>query len=219
MTKIDTDRERVNRALRNLRSSGFFTRIAWRRAYDDAWDEARSHENVVFYRKEGDVESFDENGRFKKVLYLQWSGDVRKIIKALHSQGLVVDWDGSEKDCIFVLSDNMLIKTPGMEGQELSDIKEDVEVHVRLMLKALDIHRKLAETIGDSPDISTLIAVSRLYHSARLFFEEFGGEEAMVADFMDKIGQDIVKRDLEIDACSCPKHLGQGHEDKLRYIG
>lgn len=217
---MNTDRERVNRALRNLRNGGFFTRIAWRRAYDDAWDEARSHENVVFYRKEGDVESFDENGRLKGVLYLQWNGDVRKIIRALRSQGLNVDWNGSEKDCIFILPDNALIKMAGMGERELSVIKEDIDKHVNMMLEALDVHRKLTETIGESPDVSSIIAVSRLYHSARLFFENFGGEEAIVADVMDKIGQSIVKRDLEIDEpCSCPEHSGRGHEDKLRYIG
>ena len=219
-----TDREKVNRALRNLRNGGFFVRIAWRRSYEAAWDEARDQENAVFYRKETDVDSFDENGRLKEVLFLQWNGDVREVVKALQGQGLSVDWDGSELDCIVVPSDGAMKKRAGTgrrEDASISDIKESFAEHVKLMLDAQDTHQKLIETIGETPDVSTLIAVSRLYHSARLFFERSGGDEATVASFMDAVGQGIANRDLGMDEpCSCPKHSGkgQGQGDVWRYI-
>lgn len=98
-TKYMTVKDKITKAFRDLRKSGYFARQNFWCCQSCAWSAVPEHkqERAVFYHRQDtqDLIKRDE-------VYLAWVGDGNEIKNILESNGLEVEWNGATSQRILV---------------------------------------------------------------------------------------------------------------------
>ena len=93
---METNKKALKKAFTELRKKGYFARQNHTCCQTCGWSEVPDGiEKVVFYHNQ-DKEDLDKTGS----CHLAWSGNGEEIVEVLKSNGIVVEWGGSEKNRI-----------------------------------------------------------------------------------------------------------------------
>jgi hypothetical protein len=108
-----TDKEKLNKAFRELRKLGYTAKQNFMCCQNCAWHALSDEEakKAVFYHRQ-DSDSWGSYGKLDDDLYLAWSGNAAEIVAVLRKHGLLVAHDGSANQRI-------VIQTPESMQKEL----------------------------------------------------------------------------------------------------
>lgn len=100
MTNVQTDKQKVRAAFRQLRKEGFVARMG---ISNDP--EVEEGTNVVWYQRYQN-DFFDYDGNIERVVFLSWDGDAKRIVEVMEEHGLKAVWEGKFHHAIEIFSEH-----------------------------------------------------------------------------------------------------------------
>jgi hypothetical protein len=215
--RIPNDRQRLERAFRNLRKRDIVALASVRGTRSDGWTAvaeqgADDDTSCVFWTSEAAVDAFSD-GRLARRLCLQWRGDSVAIVNALRAEGLRADPPRSAKETIDVRGaagkpqPPLPEKPTAKKAREKSSVLSPALAAVQRALDALAakgwrILFKPSMTVGEANSLKprtlgfSMRSLSAQKPKDHLLIVEFGGDAkvAMAAFRKQKVSIALVPK-------------------------